>query len=140
MFPFNKTVKDSQVAFYNVFLYVFVISFQKLKLRDVPWKKILTSRTVWSINMAGFSWSLGSKAQRMISFYVDDVLKLNIAEVRRSLSWIQIIILLGNWEMKNECYLFRRIHNQQMHSSGIMSHSDLFINNYFMMVVCKKKN
>ena len=52
----------------------------------MPWKKILTSRTVWSINLAGFGRSLGIKAQRMISLYMDDVLKLNIAEVWKILS------------------------------------------------------
>ena len=52
----------------------------------MPWKKILTSRTVWSINLGGFGWSLGIKAQRMISLYMDDVLKLNIAEVWKILS------------------------------------------------------
>ena len=56
---------------------------QRIQFSDVPWRKILTSRTIWSINIVQLCFGIAWGPQRLISVYLDDVMKLNIAEVWR---------------------------------------------------------
>ena len=54
---------------------------QKIKLKDLHWKNVFTSRHIWSVNIAGFLYAAGFGAQSRISIYLDDVMKLSISEV-----------------------------------------------------------